>query len=214
MDMDHKIILTDIDGVIFNWHKAFVNWMEMQGYESTGITHHDADIHLEFGMNFNDCLVKKDEFNCDMIASTLEPYADAHIWINKLYNEGWRFIGITSFSDKPIAQYYRYLNLEDYFPTDAFGTMIFLTPGETKREVLSQFQGTELFYIEDRIININNAKRLGLTPVLMKHDYNMHFGRDDVKVVENWEQTYNYINEQFAQRIIDRTKPPSDHTNK
>ena len=44
----NKVILCDIDGVVFDWHSAFVNWMEMQGYESTGITHHDADIHLEF----------------------------------------------------------------------------------------------------------------------------------------------------------------------
>jgi hypothetical protein len=42
--MTHKVILTDIDGVVFNWHKQFVNWMEMQGYSSTGITHHESDI--------------------------------------------------------------------------------------------------------------------------------------------------------------------------
>ena len=155
MAYDHKVILTDIDGVVFDWHTQFVNWMEMQGYKSTGMKHHDADIHLEFGIDYKEALVKKEEFNTNMISSTLEPYGEADIWINKLYEEDYRFIGLTSFSDKPIAQYYRYLNLEDYFPTDCFASMIFLSPGETKREVLEQFSATNLIYVEDRILNVN-----------------------------------------------------------
>ena len=161
MAYDHKVILTDIDGVVFDWHTQFVNWMEMQGYKSTGMKHHDADIHLEFGIDYQEAVVKKEEFNTNMISSTLEPYGEADIWINKLYEEDYRFIGLTSFSDKPIAQYYRYLNLEDYFPTDCFASMIFLSPGETKREVLEQFSATNLIYVEDRILNVNSALRLG-----------------------------------------------------
>ena len=30
MAYDHKVILTDIDGVVFDWHTQFVQWMEMQ----------------------------------------------------------------------------------------------------------------------------------------------------------------------------------------
>lgn len=196
MAYDHKVILTDIDGVVFDWHTQFVNWMEMQGYKSTGMMHHDADIHLEFGIDYKESIVKKEEFNTNMISSTLEPYGEADIWINKLYEEDFRFIGLTSFSDKPIAQYYRYLNLEDYFPTDCFASMIFLSAGETKREVLEQFSGTNLIYVEDRILNVNSALRLGLKPILMSHDYNVHFKRDPVFVSQNWEQVYNYIKNQ------------------
>jgi FMN phosphatase YigB (HAD superfamily) len=196
MAYDHKVILTDIDGVVFDWHTQFVNWMEMQGYKSTGMKHHDADIHLEFGIDYKEALVKKEEFNTNMISSTLEPYGEADIWINKLYEEDYRFIGLTSFSDKPIAQYYRYLNLEDYFPTDCFASMIFLSPGETKREVLEQFSATNLIYVEDRILNINSALRLGLKPILMSHEYNIHFKRDPVFVANDWKQIYNYIKNQ------------------
>jgi FMN phosphatase YigB (HAD superfamily) len=196
MAYDHKVILTDIDGVVFDWHTQFVNWMEMQGYKSTGMKHHDADIHLEFGIDYKEALVKKEEFNTNMISSTLEPYGEADIWINKLYEEDYRFIGLTSFSDKPIAQYYRYLNLEDYFPTDCFASMIFLSPGETKREVLEQFSATNLIYVEDRILNVNSALRLGLKPILMSHEYNIHFKRDPVFVANDWKQIYNYIKNQ------------------
>ena len=196
MAYDHKVILTDIDGVVFDWHTQFVNWMEMQGYKSTGMKHHDADIHLEFGIDYQEAVVKKEEFNTNMISSTLEPYGEADIWINKLYEEDYRFIGLTSFSDKPIAQYYRYLNLEDYFPTDCFASMIFLSPGETKREVLEQFSATNLIYVEDRILNVNSALRIGLKPILMSHEYNIHFKREPVFVANDWKQIYNYIKNQ------------------
>ena len=196
MAYEHKVILTDIDGVVFDWHTQFVNWMEMQGYKSTGMKHHDADIHLEFGIDYKEALVKKEEFNTNMISSTLEPYGEADKWINKLYEEDYRFIGLTSFSDKPIAQYYRYLNLEDYFPTDCFASMIFLSPGETKREVLEQFSATNLIYVEDRILNVNSALRLGLKPILMSHEYNIHFKREPVFVANDWKQIYNYIKNQ------------------
>ena len=196
MAYEHKVILTDIDGVIFDWHTQFVQWMEMQGYKSTGMVHHDADIHLEFGIDYQEALVKKEEFNTSMISSTLQPYKESDVWINKLYEEDYRFIGITSFSDKPIAQYYRYLNLEDFFPTDCFASLIFLSPGETKREVLEQFTGTNLIYVEDRILNVNTALRLGLKPILMSHSYNVHFKREPVFVGQNWKEIYNYIKNQ------------------
>ena len=193
MSYDHRVILTDIDGVVFDWHKTFVEWMELQGYKSTGITHHDADIHLEFGIDYNEAVIKKEEFNTSMISSTLSPYADSDIWINRLYQEDYRFIGITSFSDKPIAQYYRYLNLEDYFPTDCFASMMFLSAGENKREVLQGFSETNLLYVEDRILNVNTAVRLGLKPILMKHDYNSHYFKNHVFTAKNWEQIYHYV---------------------
>lgn len=189
----HKIILTDIDGVVFDWNTSFVNWMEMQGYTSSGVSHHDADIHLQFNIPYNESQVKKEEFNTSMIASTLNPYKDSVKYINQFYDEGWRFIGITSFSDKPIGQYYRYLNLEDYFPTDCFGTMIFLSAGETKDEILKKFKDTNLWYIDDRIYNINIASNQGLKSLLMQHDYNMHYKRDNVNVVESWEEIYQLI---------------------
>ena len=51
MAYDHKVILTDIDGGVFDWHTQFVHGMEMQGYSSTGRSHTDSDGHLEFGID-------------------------------------------------------------------------------------------------------------------------------------------------------------------
>ena len=64
-----KIILTDIDGVVFDWHTAFVRWMELQGYSSTGVIHHDSEIHNEFGISLQEANVKREEFNASMACS-------------------------------------------------------------------------------------------------------------------------------------------------
>ena len=195
-----KIILTDIDGVVFDWHTAFVKWMELQGYSSTGVIHHDAEIHNEFGISLQEATVKREEFNSSMSSSILQPMRQSAEFINKLHEEGFHFIAITSLSDKPIAQYYRYLNLEDYFETDVFVDVKCLPAGAPKLDVLEEFQGTELIYIDDRISDLEDALKVGLKPMMMKHAYNIHYNNSKVHQVANWQDIYKYVQEVYKKQ--------------
>ncbi len=188
-----KIILTDIDGVVFDWHTAFVKWMHLQGYSSTGVIHHDAEIHNEFGISLQEATIKREEFNASMACSVLEPMRESQQWIKKLHEEGYHFIAITSLSDKPIAQYYRYLNLEDYFDTDVFVDVRCLPAGAPKIDALSDFEDSGLIYIDDRISNLEDALAVGLNPIMMKHAYNIHYSNKKVHQVANWNDIYKYI---------------------
>ena len=193
----NKIILTDVDGVIFDWHTAFVKWMDLQGYSSTGVTHHDSEIHLEFGISFQEALAKREEFNASMICSVLEPFRESEIWIQKLKEEGFKFIAITSLSDKPIAHYYRYLNLEEYFDVETFIDVKCLPAGADKTDALTEFKDSKLIYIDDKISNVEISLSLGLTSVLMKHPYNVHCVNPKIKKVNNWKELYDYIKEMY-----------------
>ena len=195
-----KIILTDIDGVVFDWHTAFVKWMELQGYSSTGVIHHDAEIHNEFGISLQEATVKREEFNASMACSILEPMRQSEEFIKKLHEEGFHFIAITSLSDKPIAQYYRYLNLEDYFDTDVFVDVKCLPAGAPKMDALEEFQNTKLIYIDDRISNLEDALKVGLKPVMMKHAYNIHYNNGRVHQVSNWADIYKYVQEVYKKQ--------------
>ena len=195
-----KIILTDIDGVVFDWHTAFVKWMELQGYSSTGVIHHDAEIHNEFGISLQEATVKREEFNASMSCSILEPMRQSQKYINKLHEEGFHFIAVTSLSDKPIAQYYRYLNLEDYFDTDVFVDVKCLPAGAPKMDVLSEFQNSGLIYVDDRISNLEDALKCQLKPVMMKHAYNIHYNNGRVHQVANWSDIYNYVQEVYKKQ--------------
>lgn len=195
-----KIILTDIDGVVFDWHTAFVKWMELQGYSSTGVIHHDAEIHNEFGISLQEATVKREEFNASMSCSILEPMRQSQKYINKLHEEGFHFIAVTSLSDKPIAQYYRYLNLEDYFDTDVFVDVKCLPAGAPKMDVLAEFQNSGLIYVDDRISNLEDALKCQLKPVMMKHAYNIHYNNGRVHQVANWSDIYNYVQEVYKKQ--------------
>lgn len=195
-----KIILTDIDGVVFDWHTAFVKWMELQGYSSTGVIHHDAEIHNEFGISLQEATVKREEFNASMSCSILEPMRQAEVWIKKLHEEGFHFIAVTSLSDKPIAQYYRYLNIEDYFETDVFVDVRCLPAGAPKLDVLSEFENSKLIFVDDRISNLEDALKVGLTPVMMKHAYNIHYTNQKVHQVANWHDIYKYVQEVYKKQ--------------
>ena len=195
-----KIILTDIDGVVFDWHTAFVKWMELQGYSSTGVIHHDAEIHNEFGISLQEATVKREEFNASMSCSILEPMRQSQKYINKLHEEGFHFIAVTSLSDKPIAQYYRYLNLEDYFDTDVFVDVKCLPAGAPKIDVLAEFQNSGLIYVDDRISNLEDALKCQLKPVMMKHAYNIHYNNGRVHQVANWSDIYNYVQEVYKKQ--------------
>ena len=192
-----KIILTDIDGVVFDWHTAFVKWMELQGYSSTGVIHHDAEIHNEFGISLQEATVKREEFNASMSCSILEPMRQAEVWIKKLHEEGFHFIAVTSLSDKPIAQYYRYLNIEDYFETDVFVDVRCLPAGAPKLDTMMEFENSELIYIDDRISNLEDALKVGLKPIMMKHAYNIHYTNKNVHQVANWKDIYDYVTETY-----------------
>jgi len=192
-----KIILTDIDGVVFDWHTAFVKWMELQGYSSTGVIHHDAEIHNEFGISLQEANVKREEFNASMSCSILQPMRESEKYIKKLYEEGFHFIAITSLSDKPIAQYYRYLNIEDYFDTEVFIDVKCLPAGAPKLDVLMDFENSGLIYIDDRISNLEDALKIGLKPVMMKHAYNIHYTNKRVHQTANWEDIYKYVQDVY-----------------
>ena len=196
-----KIILTDIDGVVFDWHTAFVKWMELQGYASTGVIHHDAEIHNEFGISLQEATVKREEFNASMACSVLEPMREAEVWIKKLHEEGFHFVAITSLSDKPIAQYYRYLNIEDYFDTDVFVDVRCLPAGAPKLEAMMDFENSGLIYIDDRISNLEDAIKVGLKPVMMKHAYNIHYQNNNVHQVANWQEIYNLAKDHYNKKI-------------
>ena len=196
-----KIILTDIDGVVFDWHTAFVRWMELQGYSSTGVIHHDAEIHNEFGISLQEATVKREEFNSSMACSVLEPMRESQQWINKLHEEGFHFIAITSLSDKPIAQYYRYLNIEDYFETDVFIDVRCLPAGASKIEAMMDFENSELLFVDDRISNLEDAIKVGLKPVMMKHAYNIHYQNKNVHQVANWQDIYKLAQEHYNKKL-------------
>ena len=98
--MTSKIILTDADGCLFNWNEAFNNFMQENGYDAIPEEVDNYSVQARFGIEADVKMGLIKKFNHSNRIANLEPYADAKEYVDKLNAEGYKFIVITSLSEK------------------------------------------------------------------------------------------------------------------
>jgi len=176
--MNDKIILTDADGCLFNWNNTFNEFMVDSGFEIVPGEEENYSVqerfNLEPGIKMN--FIK--EFNHSERIANLPPHADAQEYVAKLNGEGYKFICITSLSEKPSAYDYRMHNLKEHFG-DAIIGLHCLRIGVHKGEKLKQWKDTDMFWIEDHVSNAVAGAKLGLRAVVIDHVYNTQYYEDD-----------------------------------
>ena len=91
--------------------------------------------------------------------------------------------------------------IEDYFDTDVFVDVRCLPAGAPKLEAMMDFENSGLIYIDDRISNLEDAIKVGLKPVMMKHAYNIHYQNNNVHQVANWQEIYNLAKDHYNKKI-------------
>lgn len=178
MDNKEKIILTDADGCLFNWNNTFNDFMVKRGYDIVPGEEENYSVEERFDLPSD---IKMDfikEFNHSDRISELPPYADAKEYVDKLNQEGYKFVCITSLSEKPSAYEHRYQNLMDVFG-DAIVGLHCLRIGVHKGEKLKNWQDTDLFWIEDHVANAVAGARLGLRAIVIDHPYNTKYTEGD-----------------------------------
>ena len=85
------------------------------------------------------------------------------------------------------------MNLQKLFGKTAFEKFIFLDTGADKDDVLKKYEGTGLWWIEDKIVNCEVGLNVGLKPLLMEHGHNMDFQNSNIPRVKNWKEIYERI---------------------
>lgn len=186
-----KIILTDCDGVLLDWEKAFDNWMADNGY----IIKQKAvyDISKKYGIEKVIGKARVKQFNESAWMGYLHALRDARSGVAKLYEHGYRFHCITSLSLDKKAQRLRQYNLENIFGKGTFKELICLDTGADKDEVLQQYKDSGLWWIEDKPSNAIAGKNVGLKPILINHSHNLNFDDDDIVKVNNWVELCSVI---------------------
>jgi len=176
--MTERIILTDADGCLFNWNAAFNKFMHENGFNAIPEEVDNYSVMARYGINSDVKMDMVKEFNHSDRIATLEPYADAKEYVDLLNEEGYKFIVITSLSEKPSAYDYRVQNLEDCFG-DAIIGLHCLRIGVHKGRKLKQWRDTGLFWIEDHVENAAAGARLGLRSIVIDHPYNVDYDHHD-----------------------------------
>ena len=57
--------------------------------------------------------------------------------------------------------------------------------------MLKQFEGSNLWWVEDKVENALDGKAVGLRPLVMEHGYNMD--DDRCRRVLNWKEIYEVV---------------------
>lgn len=176
--MTERIILTDADGCLFNWNMAFNAFMHENGFTAIPEEVDNYSVMARYGIESDVKMDMVKEFNHSDRIGKLEPYADAKEHIELLNDEGYKFIVITSLSEKPSAYDHRAQNLEDCFG-DAIIGLHCLRIGVHKGEKLKQWRDSGLFWIEDHVENAAAGARLGLRSIVIDHPYNIDYDHHD-----------------------------------
>ena len=184
-----KVILTDCDGVLLDWEYHFYKWvLETEGLHNlTGEYSVAKALNISFKTGAK--LIKT--FNESEMMRSLSPLRDSVKYVRKLHEEhGYIFHVITSQTDDPTAQGYRKENLRNVFG-DVFDGFTILKTGQNKDKVLAKWEGTECYWIEDKVNNLKMGNDAGLEGILIAHNWNMDCF-DETKV-KTWKEIYNII---------------------
>jgi FMN phosphatase YigB (HAD superfamily) len=189
--MKDKLILTDCDGVLFDWEYAFDQWMKRHGY----LKHNAGDykIHINYDLDEKETKRLIRMFNESAWIRKLPPLRDAIHYVKKLHSEhGYIFHAITSLSNDDYSQHLRTKNLREMFGDSVFEKYIYLDTGADKDEVLKDYEGSGCYWIEDKPENADTGLKFGLDSILISHDHNKNYN-GDAKCVSKWKQIYNII---------------------
>ena len=189
-----NLILTDFDGVCGDWEWAFNVWMQEHGFAEVEGSKLNYDMSVRYGIPREQVVKLIRIFNESAAIGFLPAQRDAMYYVKRLHEEhGYKFHCITSLSLDPNAQRLREMNIHKMFGPTAFERIVCLDTGAHKDEALEEYEGTGLYWIEDKIENAEAGYRAGLKCLLMEHGHNMHHYHPSITLVKNWKHIYELI---------------------
>jgi len=191
--MNDKIILVDCDGVLLDWFAIYQIWMRNKGYEILeGVNNYD--VAKCYGIDRSESKKLVRFFNESANMCCLPPLRDAVKYIRKIHEEkGYVFHCITSLSTDPYAVRLREQNIKKLFGETAFDQILCLDTGADKDEALLPYLDSGCIWVEDKVKNAELGDRMGLTALLMDHEYNKDCDNEDISRVKNWKEIYEMI---------------------
>ena len=193
MPTSDRIILTDVDGVLLEWENHFTKWMISRGYKLKDNFVSEYNMQKRFEDHNLNIKTEIREFNKSAWMGTQPPMPGSQTWVKLLHAEGWTFIPISSQTSDIPAQELRKRRLEELFGEYAFYNFHILETGQDKDDILAEFHGTGLWWVEDKWTNALAGLKYGLKPLFIDHPYNREYSHPDITRVNNWKQIHEIV---------------------
>ena len=199
IDINDKVILTDVDGVLLNWEWSFKTWLKehfftTKGRELVEIVPGSYEMNERYGLTVEEGKEYVRLFNKSAAIGFLPPQRDAMYYVDLLHRKhGFTFQVITSLSKNVHACHLRTENLKKLFGETTFRGFTYLDTAEDKDEALAVYKDSGLPWVEDKLLNAEAGTHAGLDCYLMEHGHNMHYKGDIITMVKNWQEIYEQL---------------------
>jgi hypothetical protein len=190
-----KIILTDCDGVLLDWESKFQTFAERLGHRFNPTRANVYSIGEQYNLTHEQSLELIERFNRSSDFEHLEPWRDTKPVVQKLAQEGWRFVVITTAGSHPWTHGLRWSNLERVFGENVFNSLHVLPTHGDKGIELVKYKDSGYLWIEDKPSNAELGYKFGLRPLLMSASHNTNSYTGPVPRVNTWEDIYRIINQ-------------------
>ena len=186
MSKKTKTILTDVDGVLLDYSRGFIDFLN--------IRHPEVNLELDvwnFGLEREEVFEYLGEFNDHDDFAALPAYGDSIQFVHKLQDLGYRFIAISTCGTENCTKQNRAQNLVREFGGDVFDEIICLPLGGSKLKALSKFDPS--YWIDDKLEHCVSGVMAGHTVFQMMHKYNAGENAEGATPVESWVEIYREI---------------------
>lgn len=187
-----KLILTDADGVLFDWITGFNAWMESKGYTRLFGFERYYTIEKWYNIPREEAMDLVATYNTSAAIGFLPPYLDSVEYVKKLHDEhGYKFVVITAFGNDEHAVKLRKRNLQEVFG-DVFEDVLFVGLLKSKLDLLKLYEPT--IWIEDKPSAAEEGLAAGHRTYLFRHGHNEFMSTAHVITrVDQWKEIYDSI---------------------
>jgi FMN phosphatase YigB (HAD superfamily) len=188
----HRTILTDVDGVLFDWSGPFEKWiLENRDYNPSTPLRDHWNVEEWLGITLDETRAMIKEFNAHPdIWPYFEPLPEAVEYVDRLHKEGWSFVAITACATDDWTHANRMSNLRNVFG-DAFDGLYCTGLHESKDKFLRRYRPT--YWVEDKWAHALNGAELGHQSFIVDYKYNREYSDDRITRVKGWQDIWSHV---------------------
>lgn len=192
-----KVVLTDVDEVLFDWATPFENWVRETFPQYRDVSGHIQDHwHVEawLGCELVESrnMVRQFNSNPDFWRS-FKPLPGVVGAVNQLHEDGYKFVAITACATDRDTWEGRWHNLNEVFGFGVFDALHCVGLAESKRSHLARYQPT--YWVEDKTRHAVDGAEVGHKSFLINYRHNERDGQNipGVTRVDDWGDIYEHI---------------------
>lgn len=190
-----KILLTDVDEVLFDWSTPFEEWVrqtypEYRDVERPLRDHWDVEDWLGCELAESREMIRI--FNgTSEIWSNFKPLPGVVDNVHLLHEQGFHFAAITACARDVDTWEGRWKNINDVFGYGVFDTLHCVGLAEPKAGYLARYRPT--YWVEDKMKHAVDGANAGHKSFLVNYKHNQKYHDERITRVDHWGDIVHHI---------------------